>query len=76
MKNSNLDSSYSEIAVATEPIIPKKETTSATRLYSNGGSEELEVNLLIYHKYRASAIILQQSYIIDTGFSLLLWLSA
>ncbi|KAG4999317.1 hypothetical protein JHK87_020389 [Glycine soja] len=76
MKNSNLDSSYSEIAVATEPIIPKKETTSATRLYSNGGSEELEVNLLIYHKYRASAIILQQSYIIDTGFSLLLCLSA
>lgn len=57
MKNSNLDSSYSEIAVATEPIIPKKETTSATRLYSNGGSEELEVNLLIYHKYRTSAII-------------------
>ncbi|KAL3022054.1 hypothetical protein AAZX31_05G227700 [Glycine max] len=43
--------------VAAKPIIPKKETTSATLLYSNGGSEELEVNLLIYHKYRTSAII-------------------
>lgn len=42
MKNSNFDSSNSE------PIIPKKETASATCLYSNGGVEEnLEVNLLM-----------------------------
>ncbi|KAL2342380.1 hypothetical protein Fmac_003665 [Flemingia macrophylla] len=40
MKNSNLDSSNSDTA---EPIVPKKETTSATRLYSNWGSEELEL---------------------------------
>lgn len=63
MKNSNLESLNSQTAVAAEPIIPKKETTSATILCSNGGSEELEVkvNLLIYHKYRTLAIILQQS---------------
>ncbi|CAJ1936707.1 unnamed protein product [Sphenostylis stenocarpa] len=39
MINSNLDFSNPE---AAEPIIPKRETASATCLYSNGGSEELE----------------------------------
>ncbi|XP_061374559.1 nuclear poly(A) polymerase 1-like isoform X2 [Gastrolobium bilobum] len=42
MKNSNLDSSNSESAVAAEPVIFKKETTCSTHLYSNGGLEELE----------------------------------
>ncbi|KAK7398831.1 hypothetical protein VNO78_10004 [Psophocarpus tetragonolobus] len=44
MKNSNLDSSNSDTTVASELIIPNKETTSPTCLYSNGvlESEELE----------------------------------
>ncbi|RDY06621.1 Nuclear poly(A) polymerase 1, partial [Mucuna pruriens] len=45
VKNSNLDSSNLETSVAAEAIIPK-ETTSATHLYSNGGSEELELEEL------------------------------
>ncbi|KAJ1437831.1 polymerase, nucleotidyl transferase domain [Sesbania bispinosa] len=42
MKNSNMDSSNSESAVAAEPLISKKEATCSTHLHSNGGLEELE----------------------------------
>ncbi|KAJ1394203.1 polymerase, nucleotidyl transferase domain [Sesbania bispinosa] len=42
MKNSNMDSSNSESAVAAEHLISKKEATCSTHLHSNGGLEELE----------------------------------
>jgi poly(A) polymerase len=48
LKNGNLDSSNSESPVAAEPVFSQKENSSSTHIYSNGGLEELEVNILIY----------------------------
>jgi poly(A) polymerase len=48
LKNGNLDSSNSESPVAAEPVFSQKENSSSTHVYSNGGLEELEVNILIY----------------------------
>ncbi|CAL0313793.1 unnamed protein product [Lupinus luteus] len=48
VKKSNLESSNSTAAVSDETVISNKETTCSTRLSSNGGLEELEVNLFNY----------------------------
>lgn len=47
MKSSSLDSLTSKSVVAAEPVISNKEMTCSAHLSSNGGLEELEVNLFL-----------------------------
>lgn len=51
VKSNNFDISIPKFVVAEEQVIPK-ETICSTHLFSNGGLDELEVNLLFWLKFR------------------------